>query len=201
MAIFDRLMKEDVAQVAVMPFEAGQWAQTYPEAQRASLLAGLLQDPGAESTATVQSAEQQDDVRALLLAAEAGRARRILLENHIKEQVARVLGLAASRIDAQKPLRNMGIDSLMTLELRNRLEATLKLSLPATLVFNYPTVTALTGHLAEKMGVPLEADKAQAAQTAEKTDKADNLENLSRDEVEAMLADELNSLDELLKGN
>ena len=94
----------------------------------------------------------------------------------------------------------MGIDSLMTLELRNRLEATLKLSLPATLVFNYPTVTALAGHLAEKMGLLLEAEKIQA-ESAQTVDKVDNLENLSRDEVEAMLADELKSLDELLRGS
>jgi hypothetical protein len=87
----------------------------------------------------------------------------------------------------------------MTLELRNRLEASLKLSLPATLVFNYPTVAALTGHLAEKMGVPLDLGKAEVV--AADAAPTDELENLSRDEVEAMLAEELKSIDELLKGN
>ena len=46
----------------------------------------------------------------------------------------------------------------------------------------------------------LEAEKIQA-ESAQTVDKVDNLENLSRDEVEAMLADELKSLDELLRGS
>jgi acyl transferase domain-containing protein/acyl carrier protein len=184
--------------LAAMRFDPARWAETNPAARQSTLLGGLLSEQVTEQASL--SAELAQDIRALMLAAEPGRARRLILETRVRETVAAVLGMAANRVDVQKPLRNMGIDSLMTLELRNRLESGLKLSLPATLVFNYPTVAALTVHLAEKLGVPLDAPKAEAAAPVE-TSSADQLADLSRDEVEALLAEELKSLDDLLKGN
>ncbi len=50
----------------------------------------------------------------------------------------------------------MGLDSLMALELRNRLEAETGLKLSATVAWNYPTVARLAEHLAERMDVPLD---------------------------------------------
>ncbi len=68
--------------------------------------------------------------------------------------------LAPARIDARKPLRALGFDSLMTIEFRNRLEAGLGLTLPATLVWNYPTIADLAPHLAGKLGIALEPEAA-----------------------------------------
>jgi acyl carrier protein len=55
--------------------------------------------------------------------------------------------LDPSRLDRSKALGEMGVDSLMSLELRNRLEIDLGIELTVTLLFTYPTVTALAGHL------------------------------------------------------
>ena len=46
----------------------------------------------------------------------------------------------------------MGLDSLMALELRNRLESALERSLSATLAWNYPTVETLVAHLDDLIG-------------------------------------------------
>ena len=67
-------------------------------------------------------------------------------------QVARVLGPATpASIGERQPLSELGLDSLMAVELRNLLGACLGLeqALPATLVFDYPTVEALAGYLAK----------------------------------------------------
>ncbi|MCB9450587.1 MAG: type I polyketide synthase [Anaerolineaceae bacterium] len=195
-ALLVQLLRQPTAQMAVMAFDAAQWSQTYPPAAASSLLADLLQ---AESAATpAEESTQVDDVRARLLAIEPGPPRRKLLEDHLREQVARVLGLSPSRIDIHKPLRNLGIDSLMTLELRSRLESTLKIPLSATLIFNFPTVSVMTDHLAEKLNIPLTAAQAVEPTAAPAADKS--LEGLSQDELESLLADELDSLDDLLKG-
>jgi len=197
LAALERLMYGDLAQAAVMRFDPSQWVKTYPA--QITLLADLLSET-SDSAEPVEAGVS--DLRAELQAAEPGRARRTLLETHIREQVAQVLGMAVNRIDVQKPLRNMGIDSLMTLELRNRLESKLKLTLPATLIFNYPTVAALATHLGEKMGIPLDAAKAEVqAEAPIQESTLDELNDLSRDEIAAMLAEELDSLDDLLKGN
>ena len=49
-------------------------------------------------------------------------------------------------------MESLGLDSLMALELRNRLEASLGITLPAALVWAYPTISALAEALCERMG-------------------------------------------------
>ncbi len=115
----------------------------------------------------------------------------------MRQQAAQVLRLAPARLDAHKPLRALGFDSLMTIEFRNRLEAGLGLRLPATLVWNYPTVADLVPHLAGLLGIAL--DSAAAAPAAEPA--AAELPALAADEVEKLLADELDAIDALLKGD
>ncbi|MEV6778015.1 acyltransferase domain-containing protein [Streptomyces syringium] len=73
-------------------------------------------------------------------------------EERVRRHVARVAKIAAARIDAAVPLRSYGIDSVMSLELRNRLEGEFGVSLSATVVWNHPTVAGLADHLARLTG-------------------------------------------------
>ncbi|MEP7210200.1 MAG: SDR family NAD(P)-dependent oxidoreductase, partial [Alphaproteobacteria bacterium] len=81
--------------------------------------------------------------------------RRQRVNEGVREAVARVLKLPAARIEARKPLGELGLTSLLAMELRNRLEALVKRPLSATLAFNYPTVEALVGFLAGETEPPL----------------------------------------------
>ncbi|WP_140030838.1 acyl carrier protein, partial [Mycobacterium tuberculosis] len=54
-------------------------------------------------------------------------------------------------IDHHRPLETLGLDSLMGLELRNRLEASLGITLPVALVWAYPTISDLATALCERM--------------------------------------------------
>jgi acyl carrier protein len=68
----------------------------------------------------------------------------------VRGQVAQVLGLPEGTLPPQEQgFFNLGMDSLLTLELRNRLQASLACTLPNTLTFNYPTIEALVAYLAE----------------------------------------------------
>jgi myxalamid-type polyketide synthase MxaE and MxaD len=73
--------------------------------------------------------------------------RRRMLERVVRESVGRVLKLAPAKLDLRKSLGSMGLSSLLAMELRNSLEASLGRSLSATLVWNYPTVDALVDYL------------------------------------------------------
>ena len=92
-----------------------------------------------------------------------------------------------------KCFSSMGIDSLMALELRNRLESSLGLSLPATLVWSYPTINALVPHLAGKMGLSLEPEEQANTHTAAEQQETvlEELGQLSDEEMAALLAEEL----------
>ena len=66
----------------------------------------------------------------------------------VRECVATVTGMAcAARVPAQRPFRELGVDSLNAVELRNRLSAALGKHLPAAVIFDHPTVARLASYL------------------------------------------------------
>jgi myxalamid-type polyketide synthase MxaD len=152
---FRRLLGGARAYVAVMALDVEVWcsAQTGP----VNPLLDRLRASGERGPVPVASAGGLLDA---LRAAPAATRQPMLLE-HVRGRVARILRLELSHVDRDAPLKSMGLDSLMTLELRNRLEADLGLRLSATLVWNYPTVTALAAHLAQALR--LEVPDAAAA--------------------------------------
>ncbi|MDF5715053.1 MAG: amino acid adenylation domain-containing protein [Rhizonema sp. NSF051] len=80
------------------------------------------------------------------------RERKALLVAHVSSQVAQVLGWNPSNpVDQRRGFFEMGIDSLTSIELRNRLQTSLGCSLASTLVFDYPTVEELVDYLVQEV--------------------------------------------------
>ena len=79
--------------------------------------------------------------------------RRALLTGFIQREVSRILGLDKSeRPDARQGFTDMGMDSLMSLELKNCLAQALQCDLPVSLMFDYPTIYHLSDYLVKKLG-------------------------------------------------
>jgi len=75
--------------------------------------------------------------------------RRPVLMAHIRSRIADALGLNLSEypIEPRDRLLDLGIDSIMAVELKERLESDLERALPATLVFDYATLEGLADYL------------------------------------------------------
>ncbi len=169
---FERLLRSDEAQMGVLRFDARQWIQFYPQLAGSSRFQGLAVAPASEASAAAPFAAK--------LAAEPAARRMPLLMEFLAGQVGRVLGLDPQRINPRTPLPVLGLDSLMGLELRNRLEAGLGTRLSAAMLWTYPTVTALADHLATSLGLIHPPTPVVAHWSAE-ADGDDGLEQFERE--------------------
>ncbi|MET7307227.1 MULTISPECIES: type I polyketide synthase [unclassified Streptomyces] len=89
-----------------------------------------------------------------------------LLVDEVRRQVAAEIKLAPEELDLQRPLLEMGLDSVMTVAVRRRLERLFRLSLPATLLWNRPTVLAIAEYLVECLAPVESAAEGDAAAEA-----------------------------------
>ena len=175
------------AQVAVFPVD---WPRFFAQfaAGRLPPLLSLLATEGREVRDTEAAPPEVDLIARLESAPPAKRAN--LLIAFVHDQAVKVLGLDAARaIDPRRPLAELGLDSLMAVELRNALGMALKRSLPATLLFDYPTLQALSGYLSRLL-FP-EAKAAEVEEAAERTKAVADLQEISDEQAEALLLDEL----------
>ncbi len=146
--LFDRAVALDASLVLPMRLDMGALRAGAREGSVPVVLRGLL------GAGTRSASRDSDSFAELLVSLAAGEREGAVLEV-VRGEVARALGHASpAAVASDRPLQEMGFDSLMAVELRNRLAARSGLSLPTTLVFDHPTAQALAGFLVgELMGV------------------------------------------------
>jgi myxalamid-type polyketide synthase MxaB len=115
---------------------------------------------------------------------------RELLTKLVEERIRVILRLDRSQtVIADQPLQELGLDSLLSIELRNSLGLSINRTLPATLLFNYPTLDALTEFLARELGAEVATKAAVPKVKSNRKNLVDNIEALSDEEVDLMLGE------------
>ncbi|MFD7432654.1 type I polyketide synthase [Streptomyces sp. NPDC059818] len=140
-------LEHDESHLVVAEFDWSRFAPTYTLARPRPLLDALddvRQILSAEPDSASSDADSLMTRLAGLSAAERGRA----LLDLVRTRVATLLGYdTASELDPQRAFEDLGFDSVAAVELRQALTAATGARLPATLVFDYATPTALADHL------------------------------------------------------
>jgi acyl transferase domain-containing protein/acyl carrier protein len=186
-----RLLQVETTQVAVMSVDWRQLRRLSPAGASAPLVAHLV--PAAEPASA-----PGEKARMLRRLEEAPPEERLeLLTAHVRELVTRVLGLRASHVLApDQGFFDIGMDSLMAVDLKNRLEASLGHPLATAAIFNYPNVDALSGYLAKQVLAlePAAPPPPPAEPATPEAPAVDEVRNLSEQEMEAFISDELQKL-------
>ncbi|MDA0565644.1 amino acid adenylation domain-containing protein [Streptomonospora sp. S1-112] len=99
------------------------------------------------------------------VAAAPPRERRRLLADHLRRELSLVLGVAED-IDPAQGFVSLGLDSVASIELRNRVQRKLGRRLDLTLAYDHPTLDDLAAHLAEVVGADGPAPAVPAASAA-----------------------------------
>ena len=180
------LMWQSRPQVAVLKVDWPVFFKELPARRPPPLLADVARAAGPTTTTRATTG----DFLSKLNAAEPGTPRGALLREHICGQVAKILEFDDSFVlDPHQPLAEVGLDSLMAIELRNMLSTSIDRQLPPTLLFDYPTIDSVYAYLATLVF----ADESKpASETAAEVDPElegilEELESLPDNTVEMML--------------
>ena len=192
--ILGHLVETKATQVTVAACDWNVMRPIYEAKRRRPLLAKVR-----SRLRTVESQQSEKQQNFLQRLREVPSSERLdLLRAHVQGEVARVLGVShAQSVDPNQGFFRMGMDSLMSVQLRQRLENSLGgYALPLSIAFEYPNITALTRYLGGKV---LDLDTT-ACRTNIPVDGGDDIktrdnhDRLSEDDLVDLLAKKLEQL-------
>jgi acyl transferase domain-containing protein len=187
------LLATDAVQIAVADIDWGVFKRLYEARRRRPLFERIHVDPG------VPQAPRRSSFRDQLERAPLAE-RFNLLRSCISSELSAVVGLGASSPAGDQGFFDLGMDSLMAVEFKKRLELRLACGLPTTTAFDHPTVEDLTRYLFTDI---LHWDLPQAAGAAprapEQPDPSLEISRLSPEQVEDSITKELGELTAMLR--
>jgi len=154
-ATLEQALRHPNAQVGIFSVDWAQFALMHPTVTLIRELADVSGDSKAKSAAAPK-VSNLSTVLAELPMPQRERYLRTFLSDHVRG----VLGITAGEpLASDKGFAELGMDSLMSLELKNRLQQALDTPLPSTLIFKYPSVDDLYAFLATGPLQPLFAEQ------------------------------------------
>jgi NADPH:quinone reductase-like Zn-dependent oxidoreductase/acyl carrier protein len=155
--VFDRLLLADPVEITAGRTDWSLLPSVGPAVAQSNTFAALIRegretDRGGSLTARLRGANPE--------------SRQGLIEEFIATQVAGVFGTTAQKVDRDTPLHQLGLDSLMAIELKNRIEQEAGITLPVTEIMHGPTLTQLAGVILAQIGEPDAGDPAYSAEAS-----------------------------------
>jgi NADPH:quinone reductase-like Zn-dependent oxidoreductase/acyl carrier protein len=176
------MIQQDSAQLVALPVKWDEFFRSLPAKTQMPILSEVAQEGSQRSKYKIDEALLRK-----LLAAEP-EERSSLIESYMIEQSARVLGFSQSQLDPVKPLTDLGLDSLMALEMKNRVESSLGITLPISALLQGPSIREIAGVVSTQLAITYPEQETQALSEA-----LDEVMQLTDEEAEALLESKLSS--------
>ncbi|MER7468044.1 SDR family NAD(P)-dependent oxidoreductase [Streptomyces sp. NPDC097981] len=162
LALFDAALARPEPHLVPLKLDTARLASDDSGARPPALLRALVRtQPRKAKEAAERGSAFRDRLAAL-----PGEERETELRKFVQQEVTAVLGLSGS-VPLDKPMREFGWDSLMSVELKNRLARHTQVAVPNTLAFDYPTPRAIAGYLHGKLSFDGAGGAAQTAAVAD----------------------------------
>jgi acyl carrier protein len=200
------LLRWPSPQVAVLAIDWTKFVRQYPTGGELPLLSELARDARLKAQAEGPSADSAQLLRRLERSSPLERLQ--ILADFVGEQVAGVLGYSASSgssaLDPNQGFFEIGMDSLMAVDLQRRLQNGLGVTLSSTVGFDHPTIEALAKHLAGKALAFADAAPKAAVRTGVRAGGSVNdaaaeearIESMTEDQLLTLFSQELEKMDE-----
>lgn len=181
--IVEMLFNGKENQFAAMKLDIFKWSSYNPSYLKESFFYDLL--------ANKNTVVENNSFRDKLLSAETIDTSLHLLKEFLKDTICSVLKMNKPKIDADMPFVSLGMDSLMAIQFRNRLERELGMTISVTVFWNYPSVNLLTKYLATELGI----DNSLVPVLDKGIINVDEIDCLTIEELNAELDRELNDIE------
>ncbi|ORB52070.1 type I polyketide synthase [Mycobacterium persicum] len=168
LALFDAALAQQHPNLIPAPLSTRALAALARENSLPPILSALI------TTRPQAAAVDSRGLRARLAGLTPDRQQAILADLVITATAAVLAHPDPAAMDLDQPFKDLGIDSLSALELRNTLSAQTGVTLPATVTFDHPTPTMLAAHLAELLNVTAAPAAAPAVVATEGAEPVDN---------------------------
>ncbi|MBW4630464.1 MAG: type I polyketide synthase [Iphinoe sp. HA4291-MV1] len=148
--ILENLLLQDAALLGVMQVNWSKFLQQFSRSSYPNFVSEIAQQVQESLTAQEQQKVKLPQLLDQIKANSKDQSQSLLM-TYLQEQIAKALGITTSELNIDEPLNQMGLDSLMVIELRNRLRAELGVDIPITKFLDGLSIVRLTKLVSEQI--------------------------------------------------
>lgn len=164
------MLQQQAVQTAVVDIDWSQWSGVHA-AGVSPRFSYLIDEVAVSDKADVCSSQKDSSQNALVPATPAQQKQ--LLETRITEQVARIMGISATKLDIKRSLLQLGLDSLMAVELSHRLQSELGVNVSTIKIMQGLSISLLAELSLEQLA--LESIKLSVSAAVENSEEEEEI--------------------------
>lgn len=190
--ILDRVLFEGRSQIGVMKIDWTALKGAFPQIARMPWARDLFQQPSGNGTEGTDANGGGEFKRTLLSI--QGPERHSLIQKYLCDAISGALRLPVSKLEVDQPIIRLGLDSLIALELRNRIQVDMGVRVPIVKLLHGPSITDFATYLGEifeaeqsKPGSSFFSEEGHTADTDESVNVREQVDKMSDQEVDLLL--------------